>query len=152
MVVAKAQPRWLGSARGRRLEVAERRIPDDQFRSDNDGIGGAGGGETGHLVEQTASGLFAHFFSGIIDRCQFWLDDPRDGVIVKTYYSDVFGYPETTFFQGLKEDGRKKVICDEDAVGAGVHAEYLPGGADGGGLAEVVDDQQGWVEMQAVVR
>ena len=130
----------------------EGRVADNKLGPDDDRVSGAGGGEAGQLIEQAAGCLFAYFFTRIIDGSKLGLDDPRDGLIVKTYYSDVFGHPETTFFQCLQEYGGKKVIGREDPIGADIHVEYLAGGADGGSFTEVVDHQQGRVECQPVIR
>ena|ERR1700761_978803 len=96
-------------------------FPDDQLATDDDGVGRAGGGRTAELFEEAAGGLFAHFFTGIVDRGELGLDYPRDGVIVKSYDGHVFGYAETGFPDGLKEYGGKKVIGYKDAVGACFH-------------------------------
>lgn len=120
----------------------QRGFADDEFAADNDRVGGAGGGEACELIEETAGGLFAHFFAGIIDRRQLWLDDPGDGVIVETDDGDVFGYFYSFFFEALHENGGEEVVCDEDAVGAVFPGGDQFGGADGGGLAEVVDEDE----------
>ena len=45
----------------------ERGVADDEFGADDDRVGGSGGGETAQVVEETAGGLFADFFAGVID-------------------------------------------------------------------------------------
>jgi hypothetical protein len=129
----------------------QRGIADDEFAADNNGVGSAGGGEAGELIEEAAGGLFTHFFAGIIYCSQFWLCDPGDGVVVEADDGDVFGNAEIIFDQCLEEDGGEEIICGEDAVGAAVHGCDLFGGADGGGFAEIVDDDELGVVGKAVV-
>ena len=106
---------------------------------------------SGHLIEQTAGGPFAHFFSGIIDGSELGIDDPGYNVVVKAYDSDVLRDTAAGFFQRLLEYGGAKIICYKYAIGSGVHVEYFPGGADGGAFAEVVDEEEGRIECQSVV-
>ena len=122
-------------------------VANDEFRADDNGVGGAGGGGAAELFEKAAGGLFAHFFAGVADGGELGLDDPRDGVIIESYDSNVFRYAKTGFFQRLQEYSSKKIIGDEDSVGAGFHGEYLAGRADGGCFAEIVNDEQGRVVL-----
>ncbi len=126
-------------------------VTDDQFGADDNGVGGPGGGQTGEVIQQAAGGLFAYFFAGVIDRGQLGLDDAGDGVVIETHDGDIFGDAEASFFKRLEEEGRKKIIGNKCAVGAVLHGEYLAGGPDSGGFAEVVDDEQARVEWQAIV-
>lgn len=72
-------------------------ISDDEFRADYDGVGGAGGGEAGELIEEAAGGLFAHFFTRVIYSSQFGLGDPGDRVVVEADDGDIFGYADIVF-------------------------------------------------------
>ena len=140
----------MGNATGLDFSV-DRGIADDEFAADDDGVGGSGRGGAAELVEKAAGGLFAYFFAGVVDGGELGLDDPGDGVIVKTDYCDIFGYAEAAFLEGLAEYGGKEIIGDEDSVGAYFHSEDLAGSADGGGFAEVVDDEQIGVKLETVV-
>jgi len=126
-------------------------VADDEFGADDDGVGGAGGGDAGQVFEEAAGGLFAHFFAGIIDGGQFGLGDLRNSIIVEAYDGDIFGHAEATFFECLQEQGSEKIISGKDAVGAGLHVEDLAAAAESGGFAQVVDQQQVGVEGQAIV-
>lgn len=103
------------------------------------------------MVEKAAGGLFAYFFTRVINRGQFRLNDPGDGVIVKANDRDIFGDAEAAFFECLEEHSGKEIICDKGAVGSDLHGEDLTGGADSGGFAEVVDDEQVIIEWQVIV-
>src|SRR5215469_14956784 len=110
----------------------EGRVTDNELGANNNGVGGAGRGKAGKVVEEAAGGLFADFFAGIINRCQFWLDDAGDGIVIKANDGDIFRDAETAFLKRLEEHGSEKIIGNKGSVGAGLHCEDLAGGADGG--------------------
>jgi len=124
---------------------------DDEFAADDDGVRRSGGGEAGQLVEEAAGCLFAHFFAGVVDRGKLGLHDPGDRIVVEADDGDVFGYFYSFFFQGLEEHGGEEVVGGEDAVGALVQCDELFCGADGGGFAEIVYDDEPGVEWKAII-
>lgn len=103
------------------------------------------------MVEEAECDPFSHFFSGIVDGSEFGIDDPGDDIVVKAYDSDIFRYTAACLFQRLLEHGGTKIIGNKDTVGSGGHVQYFLCGAEGGGLAEVVDEHEAWVEDQAVI-
>ena len=77
--------------------------------------------------------------------------DSGDGVVVKADDREVFGYADPLFFQGLEEYSSKKIIGYEGAVWADLPGKDLPCGAQGGGFAKVVDQEEIGVIRQAIV-
>ena len=79
------------------------------------------------------------------------MDDLRDSVVIEAYDREVFGYADSLFFQGLEEYSSKKIIGYEGPVGADLAGKDLACGAQGGGFAEVVDEQEVGVIRQAEI-
>jgi len=104
-----------------------------------------------HLVEEAAGGLFPHFFSGIVDGGELWVDDLGDDIVVKTYDGYIFRYATASFFQRLLKYGRAKIIRNKNAIGSGGHAEQLFCCLKGMCFAEITYEHESRVVGQPVV-
>src|ERR1700749_3564827 len=94
--------------------VAYGRFPNDQFGTQDDGIGGMNAGSAIQVIDEVTGGDLSHFITRVIDRSKVGFDHGGNRVIVETGKGDVLWNSNTALFQRHHASCRTVVIGYKD--------------------------------------